>query len=184
MDDNRTPTETSASEAAETAGAAVAADQTPSLEEVQRQRDDYQDRLLRKAAEFDNFRKRTERERHATSEAAAADLIRDLLPLVDDLERALKADAGVGGAEVYRRGVELILARLNDLLRKRGVRPIEALGADFDPHLHQAVTHEPSTEHRDGEITEEFARGYMLGDRLLRPSMVKVAKAEGQREQA
>ena len=110
------------------------------------------------------------------TEAAAANMIEDLLPLVDDLERALRADAGTEGADAYRKGVELIHQRLGDLLRKRGVRPIDALGADFDPHYHQAVSHEPAEGRREGEVIEEFRRGYMLGDRLLRPSMVKVAK--------
>ena len=178
MDDNRTESDITASEASETAGAAVAADNAASADEVQRQRDDYYDRLLRKTAEFDNFRKRTERERQALADAAAADLLEDLLPLLDDLERALKAESGTEGAEAYRKGVELIHLRLTDILRKRGVRPIEAVGADFDPHFHQAVAHEPSPAHREGEVIEEFRRGYMLGDRLLRASMVKVAKGE------
>ena len=145
-------------------------------EELQRQRDDYYDLLLRKTADFDNFRKRTERERQTLADATAADVMSELLPLVDDLERALKADAGAEGAEAYRRGVELIHKQLSDVLRKRGVRPIEALGADFDPHFHQAVSYEPAEGHRDGEVIEEFRRGYLIGDRLLRPSMVKVAK--------
>ncbi len=144
--------------------------------ELQKQRDDYYDRLLRKTAEFDNYRKRTDRERAQVSEAAAADLLTELLPLVDDLERALKANAGNEGAEAIRKGVELIHKQLLNLLGKRGVRPIDALGADFDPHYHMAVAHEPAEGHREGEVTEEFSRGYMLGDRLLRPAMVKVAK--------
>jgi molecular chaperone GrpE len=182
MEDKRTNSEIDAGDASETAGAAVAAESqdtsAPSVDDVQRQRDEYYDRLLRKTAEFDNFRKRTERERQAQAEAAAADLIEDLLPLLDDLERALKADAGSEGAEAYRRGVDIIYRQLNDVLRKRGVRPIEAVGADFDPHYHQAVAHEPSAAHREGQVIEEFRRGYMLGERLLRPSMVKVAKGE------
>ena len=143
--------------------------------ELQRQRDEYYDRLLRKTAEFDNYRKRIERERQAQAESAAADVLKELLPLVDDLERALKAESA-DGTDAYRRGVELILKRLEDILRRRGVRPIEALGADFDPNYHQAVAYEPAENRRDGEVIEEFGRGYMLGDRLLRPSMVKVAK--------
>jgi molecular chaperone GrpE len=146
------------------------------VNELQRQRDDYYDRLLRKTAEFDNYRKRNERERVQLAEAAASDLLEELLPLVDDLDRALKAEAGSEGADAYRRGVELIHRRLLELLRKRGVRPIEALGTDFDPHFHQAVAHEMAEGRREGEIIEEFSRGYMLGDRLLRPAMVKVAK--------
>jgi molecular chaperone GrpE len=149
----------------------------PSLDaaELQQQRDDYYDRLLRKTAEFDNYRKRVERERLQLSEAAAADLLTELLPLVDDLERALKADAGPDG-EGIRKGVELIHKQLLEVLRKRGVKPVDALGADFDPHFHMAVAHEPAEGRREGEVVEEFRRGYMLGDRLLRPAMVKVAK--------
>lgn len=147
-------------------------------DELQRQRDEYYDLLLRKSAEFDNYRKRIERERQSTTEAAAADLIKDLLPLVDDLERAIKAEPGEEGVDAYRRGVELIHRRLLEALKKRGVRPIDALGADFDPNYHQAVVYEPEPGRREGEITEEFSRGYVLGDRLLRPAMVKVAKEE------
>jgi molecular chaperone GrpE len=151
-------------------------DQARDREELQKQRDEYYDRLLRKTAEFDNYRKRIDRERQSVAESAAADLLAELLPLVDDLDRALKADAGAEGAEAYRRGVELIHRQLLELLRKRGVRPIEALGTDFDPNYHQAVAHEAAPGRRDGEVIEEFRRGYMLGDRLLRPAMVKVAK--------
>lgn len=144
--------------------------------ETERQRDEYYDQLLRKQAEFDNYRKRVERERQMVSEAAAASMLEELLPLMDDLDRALKSEAVGDAGEAYRRGVELIHQQLGDILRKRGVRPIEALGADFDPYYHQAVAHDPAEGRRDGEIIEEFRRGYMLGDRLLRPSMVKVAK--------
>jgi molecular chaperone GrpE len=150
--------------------------------QLKRERDDYYDRLLRKTAEFDNYRKRTERERLQLSEAAAADLLTELLPLVDDMERALKADvpadapAKAAAGDGIRRGVELIHKQLLDTLRKRGVKPIDVLGADFDPHFHQAVAYEPAEGRRDGEVIEEFRRGYMLGDRLLRPAMVKVAK--------
>ena len=169
-----------ASSAATTAEHAEPANEQPGAgeqAELQKQRDDYYDRLLRKTAEFDNYRKRTERERLQLSEAAAADLIEELLPLVDDMERALKADAGSDANDGIRRGVELIYRRLLDTLRKRGVKPIEALGRDFDPHFHQAVAYEPAEGRRDGEVIEEFGRGYLLGDRLLRPAMVKVAKA-------
>jgi molecular chaperone GrpE len=154
----------------------TAAAATADVDELQRQRDDYYDRLLRKTAEFDNYRKRVDRDRQATSESLTAEVMRDLLPLVDDLERALKAEPGNDAAQSYRRGVELIQRQLLEILRRRGVKPIEALGADFDPHYHQAVSYDASEGHRDGEVIEEFARGYMLGERLLRPAMVKVAK--------
>jgi molecular chaperone GrpE len=146
------------------------------LAELRRERDALQERLLRLAAEFDNYRKRIDRDRKDQADAAVANAVADLLPIVDDLERALEAPAG-GGANSYRQGVELIHRQMIDLLRKRGVTPIESVGADFDPEVHQAVAHEVSPSHRDGEVIEEFRRGYKLGDRLLRPAMVKVAKA-------
>ena len=151
-------------------------------DELQRQRDDFYDRLLRKTAEFDNYRKRVERDRQSMADAVTTDVVRDLLPLVDDLERALKAgtgaDTGADGAEAYRRGVELIHRQLLEILRKRGVTAIEALGTDFDPHVHQAIAYEPAPGKRDGEVIEEFGRGYMLNDRMIRPAVVKVAKGE------
>ena len=143
---------------------------------AERQRDEYKDLLLRKTAEFENFRRRTDRERQAQAETAAAGIIEELLPLVDDLERALGADPKTEGSDAYRKGVELIHRQLQEILRRRGVTPIEALGVPFDPHYHQAVSYEPSEDRPEGEIIEEFRRGYMLRDRLLRPSMVKVAK--------
>ncbi|MEE2637732.1 MAG: nucleotide exchange factor GrpE [Acidobacteriota bacterium] len=145
------------------------------LEAVVRQRDDYYDRLLRITAEFDNYRKRTERERRDLIAQAAGDLLGDLLPVVDDFERALAADAQDGPA--YRQGVEIIHKQLLEVMTRHGVSAIEAVGADFDPLQHQAVAHEPSESHKDGEVIEELRRGYTLRDRLLRPSMVKVAKA-------
>ena len=140
------------------------------------QRDEYYDLLLRKTAEFDNYRKRVERERAALASAAAADLIEELLPVIDNLERALEAPADEGSAAAYRDGVELIHRQMLDLLRKRGVTPIETAGQMFDPNLHQAIAHEESSDHGAGEIIGEVRRGYLVGSRLLRASMVRVAK--------
>jgi molecular chaperone GrpE len=149
---------------------------TDPVQAVERERDALRDRLLRTAAEFDNFRKRVDRERRELSEFAASDILSEVLPIVDNFERALQAPAPAE-AESFRTGIEMIHRQMLDLLRKRGVKPIEALGADFDPNFHQAVIHEPSADHRDGEVIAELQRGYMLGDRLLRPAMVKVAKS-------
>ena len=148
----------------------------PALDALRKEKDALQDRLLRMAAEFDNYRKRVERDRRDQAESATADALSDLLPIIDDLERALKAPAG-GDLDGFRKGIELIRQQMTELLRKRGVKSIDAVGTDFDPRFHQAVAHESSADHREGEVMEEFARGYMLGDRLLRPAMVKVAKA-------
>jgi molecular chaperone GrpE len=146
------------------------------LAQACRERDEYRDLLLRRTAEFDNYRKRIDRERREQAAAEVTDLIESLLPVLDDFERALRTDQ-FENAEAYRAGVELIHRQLLDLLARRGVAPIDALGADFDPRSHQAVMTEASPGHRDGEIIEELRRGYRIGDRLLRPAMVKVAKA-------
>jgi molecular chaperone GrpE len=162
----------------ERASAEASADTLDRESDLQRERDELYDRLLRKTAEFDNYRKRIERERREQADQAIAGLLQELLLVVDDFDRALTADTSDdGGAASYRRGVELIHSKLTDVLRKYGVRPIEALGADFDPNLHQAVVHESSPDHREGEVIGELRRGYLIGDRLLRPAMVKVAKA-------
>ncbi|MGE0451415.1 MAG: nucleotide exchange factor GrpE [Vicinamibacterales bacterium] len=163
------------------------ADQTPDVADppgaqvdvaaLRQERDDYYDRLLRKSAEFDNYRKRIERERREQAEQAVVDLLLDLLLVVDDFDRALTAESGAADASSYRKGVELIHGKLHDLLKKRGVTPIEAVGADFDPNLHQAVLHEPTPGRRENEVIEELRKGYMLRDRLLRAALVKVAKA-------
>jgi molecular chaperone GrpE len=145
------------------------------LDELQRDKDALQDRLLRTAAEFDNYRKRMERERRELSDYAAAEAIKDLLPILDNFERALQAPAGPE-ADSFRKGIDLIHKQLLDLLKKRGVKPLEVVGADFDPNFHEAVIHEVSDQHREGEVMQELQRGYLLGDRLLRPAMVKVAK--------
>jgi molecular chaperone GrpE len=147
------------------------------------ERDDLHDRLLRTTADFDNYRKRIERERREGAEYVAADVIRDVLPIVDDLERALAAatasaadDADASAAPLLR-GVELIHKQLVEVLRRRGVEPLAAVGETFDPAWHEAILHEPGTGRPEGEIVGEVRRGYRLGQRLLRPAQVRVAKA-------
>lgn len=141
------------------------------------ERDDLKDRLLRMTAEFDNYRKRVDRERRELSEAAAADLIRDLLPIIDDLERAMAAAQGQASDSALLRGVELTHRQLLEQLRRRGVEPVSSLGQMFDPEVHEAVGSVPANGRPDGEIVSEFRRGYRAGGRLLRAAMVQVAKA-------
>jgi molecular chaperone GrpE len=164
-------------DAAETGGT-VADD---AVQALRAERDDYYDRLLRTTADFDNYRKRIERERRDVSQAAAADLIGDLLPIVDDLERALSAsepvDDDAEGAPALRRGVELIHRQLLDVLRRRGVEPFDSVGQPFDPAWHEAIAGETGTGRPEGEILGEIRRGYRLGQKLLRPAQVRVAKA-------
>jgi molecular chaperone GrpE len=162
-------------------GAGAAAGTPTDVETVARERDELQERLLRTAAEFENYRKRTDRERRELSEAASLDLIRELLPVVDDLERALAAAAAqpssAPAAEAFLRGVELIHRQVLEVLRRRGVEPIDVVGHDFDPAWHEAVATDPLDGRRPGEITHEVRRGYRIGHRLVRPAMVKVAQA-------
>ena len=165
-------------DATDSAAADQSAESTaaPDLDALKAERDDYYDRLLRTTAEFDNYRKRVDRDRRDQAERVTGDLLLEILSIADDFERALAVE-GTGESDAYRKGVELIYTKLHELLRRHDVHPIEAVGRDFDPNLHQAVLHEPSDAHRDGEVMEELRRGYMKGDRLLRPAMVKVAKA-------
>jgi molecular chaperone GrpE len=141
-----------------------------------RERDELLDRLLRKTAEFENFRKRVDKERRDQAEWAAADILGDVLNVLDDFDLALGIEAPPE-AQSYRAGFELIHRQLGDMLRKRGVTPLETLGTDFDPHLHQAVAYEESPGSREGEVIGELRKGYRLGERLLRPALVRVAKA-------
>lgn len=151
-------------------------DRSEALADLERQRDEFRDRWLRKTAEFENYRRRIERERREQADQAVVDLLLELLGVVDDFDLALTVDAGEA-AGTYRKGVEMIHGKLHDILKKYAVRPIDAVGADFDPNLHQAVSHEHTAGYRDGEVIDELRRGYMINDRLLRPAMVKVAKA-------
>ncbi|MEO8680527.1 MAG: nucleotide exchange factor GrpE [Vicinamibacterales bacterium] len=158
------------------ASAPAAAAGPNGLDTLQRERDDFYDRLLRKTAEFDNFRKRVDRDRKDMIEFAAADVMAELLPIVDDFDRALAAEAPPE-AQPYKAGLELIQRQLAELLKKRNVSTIDPLGADFDPHQHQAVAYEEAAGARDGEVVGVMAKGYRIGERLLRPALVKVAKA-------
>ena len=130
------------------------------------------DRFLRLRAEFDNARRRFERERSDYLQFSAMDLVRDLLPVLDDFERALKVETADAN---YAKGVELIYQRLYETLKKLGLEPIESAGKPFDPNIHQAVESVPTDEAEDQTVLGEFQRGYNFKGKLLRPAMVRVA---------
>jgi molecular chaperone GrpE len=130
------------------------------------------ERHLRLRADFDNFRKRVERERDERMRRGIAETMRDLLPVADNLERALSAN---GSLDDLRLGVEMIARQLADVLRRQGVEAVPALGAPFDPQLHEAVAREEGAEVAVPTVVAELQRGYLHGDRLLRPAMVRVA---------
>jgi molecular chaperone GrpE len=144
------------------------------LQKLKVERDTLIDRLARLQAEFENARKRTAREQQDFREYALADTIKSLLPILDSFERALQT--GSAEKSEFRGGVELIYKQLQDALLKLGLRAIPAKGEPFDPHLHEAIEMVETTDAPDHQILEELQRGYKLKDRLLRPSMVKVAR--------
>ena len=144
------------------------------LQKLRVERDTLIDRLARLQAEFENARKRTAREQHDFREYAVADAVKALLPILDSFERALQTSAA--DRSEFRGGVELIYKQLQDALQKLGLRAIPAKGELFDPHLHEAIEMVDTTAATDHQILEELQRGYKLKDRLLRPSMVRVAR--------
>jgi molecular chaperone GrpE len=144
------------------------------FDKLKSERDSLIDRLARLQAEFENARKRTAREQQEFREYAVSDALKALLPILDSFERALQTSAS--DKSEFRGGVELIYKQLQDALGKQGLRPIQAKGEPFDPHLHQAIEMVDTTEAEDHHVLDELQRGYKLKDRLLRPSMVRVAR--------
>jgi molecular chaperone GrpE len=136
------------------------------------------DKLLRRQAEFENYRKRVERERGEVYQHGRDDVLLQFLPVVDNFERALSSlETSEGDAEALLHGVELIHKQFKDALSKLGLEPVEAVGQAFDPHVHEAVTTEATDKHKENTVIQEFQRGYRIGDRLLRPAKVKVASS-------
>jgi molecular chaperone GrpE len=153
---------------------ASAAGQGTEFDKLKAERDSLLDRLARLQAEFENARKRTAREQQEFREYAVADALKALLPTLDSFERALQTSAS--DTAEFRGGVDLIYKQLQDALVKLGLRPIPAKGEPFDPHLHQAIEMVDTKEAEDHHVLDELQRGYKLKDRLLRPSMVRVAR--------
>ncbi len=147
------------------------------LADALRERDRLYDQLLRKQADFDNYRKRTERERDEAGSVAAREVLKRLLPVLDNMERALKTGEGSRGP--LRQGIELVHQQFLDLLRKEGIQPIDALGSVFDPRLHEAVEVLDVAGFEPDVVLEEMQRGYLHNDRLLRPALVKVSSGRG-----
>lgn len=148
------------------------AEEESSIARLEEELEELRDRSVRTLADFENYRKRAEREREDLRKYARFDTMREFLPIIDNLERALLAG---GSAEDLKTGVEMILRQMRDLLRQHGVEPVESLGQTFDPTVHEAVDREEKPEVDVATVTEEMQRGYVMHDRLLRPALVKVA---------
>ena len=139
---------------------------------LKRERDDLKELLLRRQAEFENFRKRSEREKSDFYQYAGMEVVKDLLPVLDDFDRALKVETADAD---YAKGVDMIYNRLYEAMKKQGLEPIDTDGKTFDPHLHQAVERVETKDAEDNAIIGEFQRGYFFKGKLLRPAMVRVA---------
>ncbi len=149
-----------------------------SVENLKRERDENYDLLLRKQAEFDNFRKRVTKEKEELRLSAQAAVIEKVLNIVDAFEKGLNSleqESEESALETYRQGYELMFEEFKSVLKKFNVTEIPGSGTCFDPNVHEAVVREVTTEYEEGEILEEYRKGYMIKDRLLRPAQVKVA---------
>ena len=136
---------------------------------------EYLDGWQRARAEFANYKKRVERERAQSFKNASGKVILQFLPVLDDLERAMADRPAEGNGASWAEGIDLVYRKLQQILEAEGVKPMDAEGAMFDPTLHEAVVSMPSDEHESGQIIEVMQRGYTIGDRVLRPAMVRVA---------
>ncbi len=135
-----------------------------------------EDDILRLRAEFDNYRKRTDRERIESAGRASVSLIKRLIPVIDDFDRAIEAALADEAAGKYAEGLVMIRAHFMKALEDEGVSVIEAEGVPFDPHSHEAIMQEPSDEYEDEHVIEVLRQGYRLGDTVLRPAMVKISR--------
>ena len=147
------------------------------LEAKSREVEEHRDRYLRAAAEFDNARKRAAREREEYTRYANESLLRELLPVLDNFERALQAVRGEPAAAAVTAGVELIQRELLRVLEKFGVTSFTSVGQPFDPERHEAIARVPAQGRPEGTVVDETARGYLLNGRVLRPAMVTVASS-------
>jgi len=150
------------------------------LKRVEAENADLRNNLARRQADFDNYRKRVERERSETYNRVVADIAGKLLPVSDNLKRALETEASVESTESdefrhFLSGVDLISKQLNGVLDAYGIKPIEAVGQQFDPHMHEAVVMEATDEYEPDTVIQEIRSGYKIGDKLIRPAMVKVS---------
>ena len=146
------------------------------FQKLQQEASEYKERYVRLLAEFENARKRNERERHEFIKFANEGLITEFLGILDDLERSVQAAYDKHeDYTAFLKGVEMVMARIFELLKKSNVKPIESIGRKFDPHFHEILMQTETDEVADQTVTEEFQKGYLLGDRVVRTSKVKVA---------
>jgi molecular chaperone GrpE len=145
------------------------------LNEMRAKADEYLDGWQRSRAEFANYKRRVERDQAQVYQTAAGSILKRYLDVIDDLERALKNKPQKGDGADWAQGIELIYRKMLALLESEGVKPMEAEGETFDPNLHEAISQEPSPDHESGQVIEVVKQGYMLGEKVIRPALVRVA---------
>jgi molecular chaperone GrpE len=143
------------------------------LAEAESKSSEYKDSWLRSQAEFQNYRKRIERDNELTYISLKGDIIKKILPILDDLERALQNRSA---GDAWANGVELIARKFQNILESEGLKKIEAIGMEFDPNFHEAISHEPADGVQSGHVIAIVQNGYMLGERVIRPALVRVAQ--------
>lgn len=175
----KTPAEEKQNAVTETTPADPLAQAQSELAALKAEKDQWYDKFLRKAAEFDNYRKRSEKEKIDVASLAKSSVLEEILPIVDACERALSSFEDVvdlnESLDRYRQGVELLYKQLSDMLARLGVVRIGARGEKFDPHLHEALIRFETDMYEENTVIEELRKGYLFNDRLLRPAQVKVA---------
>jgi molecular chaperone GrpE len=163
-----------AATAARAAGELEAGSGAQDVQKLLAEKQELMDTLVRRQADFENYRKRVERERQAASNRGVELIVEQLLPVLDAFDNALAGEGSAANAE-YRKGFEIVRRQIWDVLSKQGVKRIDSLGKEFDPHLHHAIDRVETTAQADGTIVGELQPGYTFHDRVLRPAMVRVA---------
>lgn len=143
------------------------------LEEAASKTSEYKDSWLRSQAEFQNYRKRVERDTELTYVSLKGDIIKRILPVLDDLERALQNRAA---EDAWANGIELVVRKFQNILESEGIKKIQAVGEEFDPKFHEAISHEPTDGVQSGHVIGVVQNGYMIGERVIRPALVRVAQ--------
>jgi len=143
------------------------------LAEAESKTSEYKDSWLRSQAEFQNYRKRIERDSELTYLSLKGDILKKILPILDDLERALQNRSA---ENAWANGIELVARKFQNILESEGLKRIEALGVEFDPNFHEAISHEPADGAQSGQVIGVVQNGYMLGERVIRPALVRVAQ--------
>ena len=146
------------------------------LQEMEKKAAENYEKYVRAAAELDNYKKRAVREKADAIKYGNENLLRDILPLVDNMDRAMEHACNSDDFNAFREGMKMLKQQLLSCLQKHGVEPIEAVGKDFDPHVHEAMLQVESKEHEESKVVGEFERGYLLNGRLLRPAKVSVCR--------